>query len=469
MRGRFAAALLSLLLLAACTRPSPGDRAGSRPVTTFKEASSFADGALPAPTPASTAAPRPAAPATPPPPSPAPTVTPFYTGVRSPACGQRLPLASTHADPPVTAVNPDPDALAALETILPESARPALRRILSAPGTVGLAAYRVGQAAEGAYLNADAPMPLASVVKLIHLVAYAEAVASGQLDPDERISLDELERFYLPGLDLGAHHRAVAELADTDRISGEPPGVRLEEVAWMMIRHSSNAAADYLHMRLGQASIEETAVALGLQSQTAPCPFLGQFLAMANHTRSGSDISAVRAYLEDPAGYGLEAMLLTDAYSRDPAFRQAEIAWHSGRYRPSIATQQLFSESLNPQASARDYAAVMARLAQNGLSSRESSFIARRILEWPMRFRANQALFTNLGYKNGALPGILTTVYYAYRPGDAAPGVVALFFRDLPMPTYHRWRRDSLPHDELARWLLAEPEAIPTLRRALAP
>ncbi len=92
-----------------------------------------------------------------------------------------------------------------------------------------------------------------------------------------------------------------------------------------------------------------------------------------------------------------------------------------------------------------------------------------------MQFEANQALFSNLGYKNGRLPGILTTVYYAYPLdksayplGDVAPIAIALFYRELPGRTYQLWR-NQLPHDEFARWLLSDPAAIPALRNVLNP
>jgi len=157
-------------------------------------------------------------------------------------------------------------------------------------------------------------------------------------------------------------------------------------------------------------------------------------------------------------------LALTEAYSTDDSFRATE---RRTRGRPSIDVQRYFSENLNPQGSAREYAGLMARIAQNGLSNGESSFQARRYLEWPMRFPVNQELFTNLGYKNGAMPGILTTAYYAYPKDDPTPIVVTLFFRDLPNRTYQQWRRNDLAHDEFARWLLIDPEAIPALRTVL--
>jgi hypothetical protein len=57
-------------------------------------------------------------------------------------------------------------------------------------------------------------------------------------------------------------------------------------------------------------------------------------------------------------------------------------------------------------------------------------------------------------------------VYYGYPWGSAEPVIVTLFYRNLPLRTYQQWRR-SLPHDELAHWLLRDPDAIPTLQALL--
>ncbi len=141
-----------------------------------------------------------------------------------------------------------------------------MQRLLDAPASVGLVAYQLGRESEGVFWNADTPMPLISVAKVITLAAYAEALAVGELNAQETVPLTELDRFYLPNFDLGAHRRAVAELRQEGRLISpdDNPAVTMEDVAWMMMRHSSNAAADYLHLRLGQARIEATALALGL-------------------------------------------------------------------------------------------------------------------------------------------------------------------------------------------------------------
>ncbi|MCL4265472.1 MAG: serine hydrolase [Anaerolineae bacterium] len=395
-----------------------------------------------------------------------PTATPYYTGPLSPACGQLLPILPTHTTPQTTAPPPLASALTAVQNRIPQTAVAAWQYILNHPDDVGLVAYRVGDEANGVYLNADVQMPLASVVKLIPLVAYVEAVSVGELNPAGSVPVDTLDAYYLPGYDLRSHNRALAELTDKGLISGEPPQARLEDVPWMMIRHSSNAAADYLHLLLGQERMEQTAVSLGLSHQTAPCTWLGQFMAMSNHTRSGGDYAAIQGYLADAVGYRREAGQLADAYINDPTFREVERAWHQEMRRPSVETQRLFSHALNAHGSPGEYAALMARIAQNGLSNPESSFLARKYLEWPMLFADNQEVFSNLGYKNGSLPGILTTAYYAYPQGEVTPIVVILFFRDLPQSIYRQWR-DTLSHDEFARWLLVDPAAIPAVKSVI--
>ena len=402
---------------------------------------------------------------------------PVYDGPLSPPCGILLPSLPVAASPAEMRVDAGDSIMAQLQSQIPQDARPALQRLFDAPENAGLVAFQAGREAEGVYWNADAPMPIASVAKIITLVAYAEAIAGGELNPSEPVLLTELERYYLPGFDLGAHRRALTQLRAEGRILSpeENQAVSLDDVAWMMIRHSSNAAADYLHARLGQQRIEETAIWLGLNqspgSHSAPCSLLGQFLMMGNHTRGIVNDRAILGELAGsdpgrPADYGSQVALLADIYANQSAFRLEEQAWRSRTNRPSLDAQRFFAEHLAPQGTAGNYARLMSRLAQNGLSNGDSSFHARRLLEWTNLFPANQELFSNIGYKDGSLPGILTTVYYAYRWNDPAPVVVVLFYRDLPQQTYRQWRSD-LPHDALSRWLLADPEAIPALSAAL--
>jgi D-alanyl-D-alanine carboxypeptidase len=460
--------MVGLLLLVACadTNPAVEQRAASSSVSAANTTAT-AETVAPADTPTLAPVSEPTATATAVPPTPSPTVAPATLiptlNLAETGCGVHLPLVAPPDEPTTTAVNPTwPDNFS-----IPDEARPALVHLLAHPGDVGLVAFRVGQEEQGLYLNADMPMPLASVVKLIHLVAYVEAVSDGRLDPSSWVPVADLEQYFLPGSDLRAHPRALEELTERRLVGRNPPAVPLEELPWMMMRYSSNSATDYLHLRLGQEVIEETAVRLNLTSQTAPCPFLGQFLLISNHTRTVDNSSAIQALIDDPALYGQAVMDLTAAYSSSEQFRLDEGRWYQRSRRPTWQDQSLFSENLNAQGSARDYAHLMALIAQEQIGDPYANFLARRYLEWPLDvYPINQELFHMVGYKNGSLPGILTTVYYASPRDQGGLVVVALFFRNLPEATYREWRR-SLTHDDLARWLLTDPRAIGGLRSLL--
>ena len=102
-------------------------------------------------------------------PSPTPfasTATPIYAGPFSPPCGLSLPALPP--DGPASATLTLTDE-AALRALVPAAAWPAVEQLRDAPASVGLVAYQVGRQAEGIYWNADTPMPLASVAKVITL------------------------------------------------------------------------------------------------------------------------------------------------------------------------------------------------------------------------------------------------------------------------------------------------------------
>jgi D-alanyl-D-alanine carboxypeptidase len=372
-------------------------------------------------------------------------------------CGLLLPIMNSGPQPKSPVFGPQ-----AAKLTPPEAAQPALDRLLAAPETVGLVAFQVGRESEGVYLNADVPMPLASVVKITTLIAYARAVSAGELDPAEWVALDDIGRFYLPRSDRGAHDRALQDLEDRQLVALDPPATPLEELPRMMIRYSSNAAADYLQFRLGQQVIEQTIVDLGLESHTAPCPWVGQFLVMTNRQTASDNRQGVQEYIAHPEEYGREVMLLASRYANDEAYHasQSDPGW-----RASFDTQLLFSDRLNSQASARDYASLLSRIVQNQLPDDYTNFLVRRALEWPMIFPANQELFATIGLKDGSLPGVLNTAYYAQRIEDGATVVVVLFYRQLPRQTYRQWL-GNLANDEFARWLLSDPAAITQLRDA---
>ncbi|ELB91393.1 hypothetical protein Rwratislav_19234, partial [Rhodococcus wratislaviensis IFP 2016] len=107
-------------------------------------------------------------------------------------------------------------------------------------------------------------VPLASAIKVVHLAAYARAVASGELDPAEPVPLSEWERC-------------------------------------AMIQESDNAVPDYLRDRLGDAALADAAAQGGWDDLEVPT-LLGSTIALLDPAMSrDARWDAARRYAHDDA------------------------------------------------------------------------------------------------------------------------------------------------------------------------
>ena len=135
----------------------------------------------------------------------------------------------------------------------------------------GLVVLREGESEPVVSTSADELMPLASVRKVLILMAAAEGVVGGMLDPAEPVAVADVERWYAPGTDAGAHEAAVTELGASWTV---------QTAMQAMIMYSDNAATDWLLDRVGGTpTIDRVADAFGMTAQEPVWPGLGEVLA----------------------------------------------------------------------------------------------------------------------------------------------------------------------------------------------
>lgn len=115
--------------------------------------------------------------------------------------------------------------------------------------------------------RSDQPQLLASAVKIIHLSAYATAVAQGSVDAQEQVRLGDWDAHHPYVSDGGAHHAAYTALkipCDDYGVAKDPDQtVPLDTLAAAMIDFSDNAATDYLRQKLGDPALQRAAAQSG--------------------------------------------------------------------------------------------------------------------------------------------------------------------------------------------------------------
>lgn len=302
--------------------------------------------------------------------------------------------------------------------------------ILANPASAAAVAYtfdEMGDLVEdrhALFYNADEPLVLASTMKLVVLATYADAVVNGELDPGERVPIADVERYYLPLTDGGAHISGLKSIGLQAGESGfardQAATIALDDLARIMIHYSGNAETDYLIARLGPDKMASVVQRAGLDHHTPIGLTLGPVLAIFNHQGPFSSTGPNQGVGEDAAtGDTSHLDRLTDLYLHDEQWRAAQIQFMSSVSRVSGGRPQLWALQVAaaqrfPRGTAREYAQMMAWLAAGRFLSAQVSEIMQQKLEsvpsdWPLR----AVFYARHGAKDGAAAGVLTLAAYA--------------------------------------------------------
>lgn len=300
------------------------------------------------------------------------------------------------------------------------------------------------------FFNADTPLVMASTIKTVILAAYEAAVEKGELDPNERVAIAELEKYYLPQTDGGAHAAGLASLglaADADGFAKDQAAkITLDDIARIMIHNSGNVETDYLMARLGTERIAATLLAAGMVEHTPFHSILGVTLTMFNHEAPLTEGAQRQILLAEIANNDFSTLeALVDRYLHDPAWRAAQLAFMQSPAFTESASQmgwdgQVSASQLFPKGTAREYAHLMAQIASGKFISPAVSTRIQQKLETSPADDPMRLLFhRRYGAKDGVTAGVLALVSYATPKGGELAGktrVVVILTNDLPYETW---------------------------------
>lgn len=251
--------------------------------------------------------------------------------------------------------------------------------------------------------------PLASVVKTIIAVDYANQVVEGTVDPEELVQLSELDKFYLANTDGGAHPAWIEEMKDSGKIVNDR--VPLQEVAKGMIMFSSNANTDFLIEKLGHESINRVIEALELENHDPVYPIVSAVLASTYlNDQQGGELS--NSQLEDM----LQSMSLEEyrdlCWEIHHELNEGKLNFSSNPVTIPMKLQKIWSDRL-PNATVEDYGKVMSAISNQTATLPGGEDILRDIMEWPMKLHAsNREKYKHFGAKGGSTASVFNQALY---------------------------------------------------------
>ncbi len=263
---------------------------------------------------------------------------------------------------------------------------------------------------------ADRPRPIASAVKAVHLVAYAQAAADGRLDPAAPVAVADWERWYVPGADGGAHPAALAAL-------GAAPGgsVPWDGIVAAMIDVSDNAAADLLLAALGEGALAAAAAAVGWTPLDVPRIAGEALFALAPDPAADRRTAAAAlgaAYAAgEPGARALAEQYAGGAGATGPTDWTGAVEFWDGSW--AATAEQLVA---------------LHRAAATGALGEPVSGTVQRHLERVLTGRLPPGVL-GFGQKAGSLPGTVSWAG-AVRRADGSTGAAAVLLSRLPQDVH---------------------------------
>ncbi|WP_080874529.1 serine hydrolase [Oceanobacillus timonensis] len=206
-----------------------------------------------------------------------------------------------------------------------------------------------------AEMNTELAMPLASVVKIMIAMEFAGQAEAGDIDPSQTVAMEEVDKYYFPNTDGGAHDAWKSTLED------EEGDVSLEQIAQGMMDFSSNANTDYLIERLGLEEVNNRVEELDLNHHEPIYPLtasiaIPQRVMEEKHLEEGELEAALRDVDDD--AYRQIASDLFEEWQEEPLSAEEK---EEASALLDMPIQKVWSDRLT-HATAEDYHHIMAML-----------------------------------------------------------------------------------------------------------
>lgn len=273
-----------------------------------------------------------------------------------------------------------------------------------------------------AQLNADKIMPLASTVKIMVAIEFAKQASAETINEDSYISLKELEKYYLPNTDGGAHPAWLRYEQSKNNIQND--SIKLLEVARGMMMYSSNANTEYLMDLLGFDNIKNNCRLFDLKNHTAIFPLVSSLFLYQNPKKisEGKVLKAIRNLSEEE--YCKYTFAIHNQLKYDSVYKTK---FSSGDLSPNM--QKLWSDRL-PASTTKEYVHLVKILNNRQFLDENAYGIIAAVMEFPMENKAFQAAFKRYGVKGGNTSFVLTHVIYLTTQKDVSMEL-AIFFNNL--------------------------------------
>lgn len=325
------------------------------------------------------------------------------------------------------------------------------------PGRVSIASRSAINPDTSLLFSAHKPRTMGTLSNFFLITTYARQVEEGLLDPNERISLDDVERFQLPYIDASNHAAAVNALSNQGWIN-KANEVPLQQLVEVSIAYNDLAISDFLFFKLGKQAIEKTFRQLNLEQTELPLPFSGLYITL-HPSLSDTSFTAHFTRLRS----------LSAEQFRKQVFSEANRFVKNDRFHKKVT--EVFTEqeglgirfkerrnilSLFPQSTAAELSHLMRELQQKELLSPRVSVLVQDIMDWPFEQQGLNNDFKYYGAIYDSRLGMVGGIDYGASTYSGEPFAQAVLFDSLQVAFWFHMS-SNLIHQDYQQRLMWDP------------
>ena len=343
------------------------------------------------------------------------------------------------------------------------------RFIGNKPEHVSLVSISIDRPDSSLYYQENRPRTMGSLGNLILLYAYAQAVESSQLDPNEELSLEEISKFRLPLISQNAHDGAIERL-----VTEESPSFTLEDAVHAMVEFNDLVLADFLWSKLGVTALEkglkELRDSLDLKVTELPLPNAALYMAIAEPVSYVPVFSpkqdSLRIDSTQRSLFHSKALENFRQITADPEwFASVQAAFKANRINQNFM-QERDALALFPQTTATELAQIMHYLLLDDRLDTELQAHILQALGWPNGSTTVARSFESYYAQYDSRMGLLSGVDFGTSIYTGEQRIQVVLFDEIPVAFWHHMSANHMQEDFQQR-LIWDPALFQTTKLAL--
>lgn len=303
------------------------------------------------------------------------------------------------------------------------------------------------------------PRIMGTTANIFIVIAYAEQIDSGALNPNENIEWDRVSRFQLPEVEESIHEQAFTAAEERGWI--QDGTITLQNSLSLLTEFGDLALADYLWWKLDQSVWDDLMRRLELSSTEMPLPYSGLYQAISPGL-SGMKNQELIEYWRNrkPEEWKDHVIELSSSYLNDSGFRTTVQNYLEDNRLGNTFMEERDAMRLFPKTTTKEMTSTLQKIVQDSLINESVSKTVKNYLDWPMDtqpkieqdFSRYGAIYDNrMGLMNGIDFG--TSAY----TGDTS--VQAFYLDQLPVGFWFH-ASGSQMHQDFMQRMIYDPALI---------